>query len=119
MRSQRRLKPRLSGLERRDTGAPPVGVPLRRRAHPGVLLQKWLLSPARMSQSEAARRLGISRRRLHEIVQGSRAISPDTAIRIAMVFGTQADFWLRLQSEYDSYHAWRQARAGFAYAAHS
>jgi len=116
--TRHRLEPRLSALER-GHAAPPRGVPLRSRRHPGALLQKWFLTPAQISQVEAARLLGISRRRLHEIVQGQRAVSPDTAIRLAMVFGLQADVWLRLQSEYDSWHAWRRTRAGFASSQHS
>lgn len=64
-----------------------------------------------MSQSEAARALGMSRRRLHEIVHGQRAMTPDTAIRCALLFGTDAAFWLALQSAWDSFHAWKALRA--------
>jgi addiction module HigA family antidote len=87
------------------------GVPLRTPVHPGRFLQKVFLTPMGMSQSEAARRLGISRRRLHEVVQGRRAISPDTAVRCALHFGADARFWLSLQADHDSFVAWKRLRA--------
>jgi len=43
-------------------------------------------------------------------VQGHRGITPDTAIRCAVVFGTDALFWLALQSRWDSFHAWKSLR---------
>jgi antitoxin HigA-1 len=64
-----------------------------------------------MSQSDAARSLGMSRRRLHEIVHGQRAMTPDTAIRCALLFGTDAAFLLAMQSAWDSFHAWKNLRA--------
>jgi len=96
------------------TGVPqvslPAGVPLRTPQHPGRFLQKNFLSPLALSQTDAARLLGVSRRRLNEIVLGHRSITPDTAIRCAMVFGTDALFWLALQSRWDSFHAWKALR---------
>lgn len=88
----------------------PAGVPLRAPVHPGRFLQRYVLAPLALSQSEAARRLGISRRRMHEIVAGQRAISPDTAVRCALAFGLPAAAWLALQAQWDSYHAWRALR---------
>jgi len=90
---------------------PPAGIPVRTPWHPGRFLQHNYLSPIGMSQSEAARALGMSRRRLHEIVHGQRAMTPDTAIRCALLFGTDAAFWLALQSAWDSFHAWKALRA--------
>ncbi|WP_085318031.1 HigA family addiction module antitoxin [Derxia lacustris] len=95
--------------------APPVerpgGVPLRRPVHPGRFLNRMFLVPLGISQSEAARCLGVSRRRLHEVVQGRRGITPDTAIRCALHFGADAAFWLALQSAWDSFVAWERLRA--------
>ena len=88
----------------------PAGVPLRSPQHPGRFLEKNFLQPLSLSQTDAARLLGVSRRRLNEIVQGPRGITPDTAIRCAMVFGTDALFWLALQSRWDSFHAWKSLR---------
>ncbi len=87
---------------------PPVGVPVRRPTHPGHFLQRHYLGPLSMTQTDAAGLLGMSRRRLHEIVHGQRAVSPDTALRCALVFGSDAAFLLSLQSAWDSFHAWKQ-----------
>jgi len=61
-----------------------------------------------LSQGELARALGISRRRVNELVCGKRAITPDTAVRLARYFGTDVAFWLQLQFAWDVYQA-RQA----------
>lgn len=100
------LRPGLSPLQR-----VPAGIPVRAPWHPGRFLSRNFLEPLGMSQSEAARALGMSRRRLHEIVHGQRAMTPDTAIRCALLFGTDAAFWLALQSAWDSFHAWKALRA--------
>jgi addiction module HigA family antidote len=97
-----------------NDGRPPDGVPLRAPPHPGQFLHKNFLRPMGLTQTQAARLLGISRRRLHEIVQGQRAVTPDTAIRLALAFRSNVAFWLRLQSEHDSYHAWRARDAAAA-----
>lgn len=89
----------------------PAGVPLRCPPHPGRFLARHFLRPLSLSQTEAARLLGVSRRRLNEIIQGHRGITPDTAIRCAMVFGTDVLFWLALQSRWDSFHAWKHLRS--------
>jgi antitoxin HigA-1 len=89
---------------------PPKGVPSRQPVHPGWLLDRFVLRPLALSQSEAARTLGISRRRVNELVQGQRAMSPDTAIRCALAFDLDAGFWLGLQARWDSYHHWASLR---------
>ncbi|MBI3345705.1 MAG: HigA family addiction module antidote protein [Burkholderiales bacterium] len=90
---------------------PPAGVPARLPPHPGRFLQRHYLAPLAINQSDAARRLGMSRRRLHELVHGQRAVSPDTALRCALVFGSDAAFLLAMQAAWDSFHAWKQMRA--------
>ncbi len=75
--------------------------------HPGHFLERHFLKPLALTQSEAARRLGVSRRRLHELVHGKRAMSPDTAIRCASMFGLPASDWLVMQSQWDAWTAWR------------
>jgi addiction module HigA family antidote len=97
------------------TGVPP-GVPPRAPWHPGRFLNRNYLTPLGLSQSDAARLLGVSRRRLHELVQGQRSMTPDTAIRCALVFHSDVTFWLALQAAWDSFHAWKQLRSqpGFA-----
>ena len=88
----------------------PRGVPLRRPIHPGRLLDHLVLAPLAINQSAAARLLGISRRRVSELVLGQRAMSADTAIRCALAFGVDTGFWLQLQARWDSYHHWRELR---------
>lgn len=91
---------------------PPRGVPVRAPLHPGRLLARTCLAPLALNQSEAARLLGLSRRRLHELVHGQRAMSPDTAIRCARQFGIDAGFWLAQQAAWDSFHAWKRLSSG-------
>ena len=86
----------------------PLGVPTRQPAHPGRFLARHYLGPLAISQSRAARLLGVSRRRIHELTQGQRAMSPDTAIRCARQFGIDAAFWLTQQAAWESFHAWKR-----------
>jgi antitoxin HigA-1 len=89
---------------------PPAGVPLRRPVHPGRFLQRQYLRPLALTQGEAARRLGISRRRVNELVGAQRQLTPDTAIRCAMAFGWPVAEALALQAAWDSFHAWQAVR---------
>ena len=75
--------------------------------HPGVPLREELAARG-ISASSVALRLRVPPQRLHEIVRGERAISPDTALRLARFFGTSAEFWMTLQSNYDLAVARRQ-----------
>ncbi len=72
----------------------------RRPMHPGHFLD--------LTQDELARRLGMSRRRVNERVRGRRGVSADTALRLALCFGLEAEFWLRLQAAWDAHAAWRR-----------
>ncbi len=89
---------------------PPAGVPRRRPVHPGQFLQRQVLSPLALTQTDVARLLGISRRRVNELVHGQRAMSADTAIRCALAFGLDVDHILGLQSRWDSWHQWMAMR---------
>jgi antitoxin HigA-1 len=84
---------------------------VRTPPHPGRLLARYCLDPLSLSQSQAARLLGMSRRRLHELVHGQRTMTPDTAIRCARQFGIEVGFWLTQQAAWDSFHAWKRLRA--------
>ncbi len=90
--------------------SPPSGVRRRAPLHPGRFLQRHYLQPLELTQTEAARRLGISRRRLNELIQGHRGMTPDTAIRCALAFGWPVTGWLALQSDWDSFQAWKSLR---------
>lgn len=78
--------------------------------HPGEMLLEEFLTPHGLSQSEAARRLGISFPRLHEILKGKRGVTPDTALRLERLFGWSADTWLTLQQHWDLWHAQRETQ---------
>ena len=69
--------------------------------HPGEILQKEFLLPLSISQYRLAKDTSVPPRRINEIVRGSRAISADTALRLARYFGTSEQFWLNLQARYD------------------
>jgi addiction module HigA family antidote len=69
-----------------------------------MLLEEFL-NPFGISQVDAAKRLGISLNRLNEIVLGKRAISADTALRLASLFKTSPQFWMRLQADWELHHA--------------
>ncbi|MDP9119925.1 MAG: HigA family addiction module antitoxin [Acidobacteriota bacterium] len=69
--------------------------------HPGVILLEEFLEPFGISQYRLAKNISVSPRRINEIVQGKRAITPDTALRLARYFGTSERFWSNLQSHCD------------------
>ncbi|MCH8293746.1 HigA family addiction module antidote protein [Candidatus Poribacteria bacterium] len=68
--------------------------------HPGEILFEEFLQPMGLSQSALARGIGVPPRRINEIVHGKRAISPDTALRLARYFGLSESFWINLQARY-------------------
>jgi addiction module HigA family antidote len=79
--------------------------------HPGEMLREEFLKPLGVTQSDLAHRLGVSFPRLNEIIRGKRAMTPDTALRLARVLGMSAEFWLGLQLDWDLWHAMRGAKA--------
>ena len=69
--------------------------------HPGEVLLEEFLTPMSISQNALARAIGVPPRRINEIVLGKRAITADTALRLAHYFGTSEQFWMVLQASYD------------------
>lgn len=69
--------------------------------HPGEVILHDYLEPLGMSQYALAKALGITQARLGAVVRCKRAISPDTALRLARYFGTSAEFWTGMQAQYD------------------
>lgn len=69
--------------------------------HPGEILAEEFLVPLGISQYRLAIDISVPPRRVNEIVHGKRAISADTALRLARYFGTSERFWLNLQSRFD------------------
>jgi antitoxin HigA-1 len=77
--------------------------------HPGLSVRHDCIEPLGLSVTDAARRLGISRRQLSDIVNGHAGISPEMAIRLDKAFGGGAETWLRLQFAYDLAQAMQHA----------
>jgi addiction module HigA family antidote len=69
--------------------------------HAGEILLEEFLIPMGISQYRLAKDISVSPRRINEIVHGKRAISADTALRLARYFGTSERFWLNLQAQFD------------------
>lgn len=78
-------------MEARDL--PPV--------HPGEILLEDFLKPLNITRYRLAKSIGVSQRRIDEICAGNRAITAETALRLARFFGTDPQSWLNLQSQYD------------------
>jgi addiction module HigA family antidote len=69
--------------------------------HPGEVLEEEFMEPLGLSAHALAMALRVPATRIGQIVRGRRAITPDTALRLARFFGTSADLWIGLQGEYD------------------
>jgi addiction module HigA family antidote len=77
----------------------------RVQVHPGEILLEEFLKPGTLTQVEAARRMGIPLNRLNEVVRGRRAITADTALRLAALFKMTPEFWMTLQASWDLHQA--------------
>jgi addiction module HigA family antidote len=77
----------------------------RRPTHPGALLREDILPAARVTQSELARRMGVSRLTVSEIVLEKRAVTADLAHRLGRVFGNGPELWLNMQKAVDLWNA--------------
>ena len=70
-------------------------------ATPGEIMLEEFLKPLGVTQYRLAKEIGVPQRRIGEIVTGKRSITADTAARLSVFFGIEAEFWLNLQSHYD------------------
>lgn len=77
--------------------------------HPGLSVRHDCLEPLGLNVTEAAKRLGVSRKQLSAIVNCHAGISPEMAIRLDKAFGGGAEIWLRLQVAYDLAQAMKRA----------
>jgi addiction module HigA family antidote len=77
----------------------------RQPTHPGEMLREDVLPALRLSVSEAARRLGISRQQLHRVLACTHPITTEMALRIGKFAGNGPDLWLSMQLSYDLWHA--------------
>ena len=79
--------------------------------HPGAVLREDVLPALRLSVSEAARRLHVSRQMLHELLAERKGFSPEMALRVGKLAGNGPELWLRMQQAYDLFHAQRALAA--------
>jgi len=84
-------------------------MPMKNPPHPGLSVRHDCLEPLGLSVTEAATKLGVSRKQLSDIVNCRSGISPEMAIRLDKAFGGGAETWLRLQAAYDLAQAMRHA----------
>ncbi len=103
-------RPRGAGPRAVKAGPAPVPLPGRTPPHPGQFLESRFLTPLRISQTDLAAALGVSRRRVNELINGRRGITPDTAVRLALYFRNDAAFWMHLQVAWDMRNAVRNVR---------
>lgn len=76
--------------------------------HPGELLREDVIPATGKPKSEIARRLGISRQHLHDILAERKPVSPEVAVRFAKLFGNAPLMWIRMQGAYDVWNAARE-----------
>ena len=78
--------------------------------HPGEILRDTVLADDRISVSEFARKLGVSRVALSRVVNGKAAVSVDMALRLSAALGGSAESWLQMQAAFDLWHAAKKRR---------
>jgi len=79
-------------------------------AHPGEILRELIIEPLRLTVTDTAEHLGVSRKTLSKILNGRGAVTPEMALRLEMTFGKpDAAHWLRLQNAYDLWEARQHA----------
>ncbi len=88
----------------------PANRPRRRPTHPGETLREDILPALRMTVSDAARALGVSRQMLHRVLAGEAAVTPEMALRLGKFCGNGPEVWLNMQMNRDLWDA-RQAIA--------
>jgi antitoxin HigA-1 len=82
--------------------------------HPGDVLREDFLGPHHMSAYALAKSMGVPSTRIQDILARRRGITPDTAMRLARVFGTSVDLWLGLQNDFDVEELERSSGADYA-----
>jgi addiction module HigA family antidote len=90
-----------------------LGEPIARianPAHPGEILRELYLEPLDVTITETADALGVSRKHISAIVNGRAPITADMALRLAVVFSTEPEVWVNLQSQYDLWDASQKTR---------
>lgn len=90
------------------TKAPPKRDPKRCPSHPGALLREIVVPELRVSKTDLAKALKMSRQQLHAILREKQPVTPETAIKLAAAFGGSGQVWLNMQAAYDLWHAERR-----------
>jgi addiction module HigA family antidote len=85
----------------------------RKPTHPGALLAEILPDSRVKNQARLAELMGVSRRLVNEIINGRRPVTTDVAFRLAAVFDTSADVWLRMQIAFDVWETAQQKRQAY------
>ncbi len=80
----------------------------RKPTHPGEVLREDVLRPLGLSVTEAAKKLGVSRKTMSLLLNGKSAMSPEMAIRVGTATGTSPESWLYMQAKLDLWHAKQQ-----------
>jgi antitoxin HigA-1 len=88
---------------------PSAGWNVQGSTHPGTILQEDFLKPLGITRNSLAMATRVPANRIGGIVQGTRAVTPETALRLARFFGNSPEFWLNLQQMYDLSNARTQA----------
>ena len=82
----------------------------REPVRPGYFLDTRYLKPLGLTQLALAEQLGVSRRRVNELIVGRRGVTPDTAVRLAAYFRTEPEFWLQMQVAWDVHQAMKNLK---------
>ena len=85
-----------------------------RNIHPGEVLREEFLIPFGISQYRLAKEIAVTEARISAICSGKRAITADTALRLAAFFGTTSGFWMGLQADYDTEEAAKELSGDLA-----
>ena len=88
-----------------------ISVPSEHMLHPGEVLKEIYMKDRNYNQSTLAEALGCTHKKINEIVNGKRGISPSFAIQLAELFQTTPEMWSRLQSDYDLFTEKKKLRA--------
>ena len=77
---------------------------------PGEILNEEFLGPMGLTEYQLAKSIFVSPGRINQIIKGLRAITPDTALRLSLFFGTTAQFWINLQTDYELFKLQREKK---------
>ena len=83
---------------------------MHRPAHPGEVLRALYLEPLKLTVTDVARALGVTRKAFTELVNGRSGVSTSMALRLSKAFGTTPELWLNMQQNHDLWKARRQTR---------